>query len=150
MKKTTAAKAKTVVKYPEDIAAELGFKQFRTARVASKVLEAYWDCQQYEDLATDVERDLNFFCMDPVKGIEAIEIADKCIGGYNAFDINVMKNLVKLFGEDSNYHFARESSVCIYIKPAARVFISKWDGMPESCDEVSFETDLGMFRVWID
>jgi hypothetical protein len=115
-------------------------------KAATQVLCAYSD--SHKEL--DEPRDLDFFCNHPVEGETAIMIADRCIGGYNEFNKDKMELIVDIFGEESLYYFARESSVCIYIKTVKNVWISDKIMKITRADEFSFDSRLNMFRLWWD
>jgi hypothetical protein len=118
-----------------------------------RILKAYSDCN---DIAAGEERQLNFFCPYAFNLAEAKTILHKALPeGYNRFEAETaIAELDAAFGKDAKVFIAREGSVCIYVKPANVVWIGS--GRPAdltkvlNADEVSFQPELGMFRIWWD
>lgn len=122
------------LKYNEEMAVE-------------QTLIAYSD--SHDELKHD-DRNLNFFTVNCVGGDMAILIADRCIEGYNNFDKEAMEAVVNVFGKESSYFFAREGSVCVYVKVNHNIWLEKDYRNQMKADEVSFDGRLGMFRIWWD
>jgi hypothetical protein len=117
-----------------------------------KILFAYSDCIEGVDLE-GVERDLDFFSTEPYTVEAARAILKAAIpNGYNDFEVDkAFDQITDMFGTECHVHIARESSVCIYIKPTrGTVWFSRKDRKPVKCDELSFVSHLGMFRLWWD
>ena len=115
--------------------------------VADLVLCAYSD--SHNDL--DEERNLRFFCINPVHGSTAIKISEKCIVSYNEFNRIAMEKVVSYFGEDSCYFFARECSVCLYVRPIHKcIHFNGKEQLACGHDEFSYDPDLQLFRIWWD
>lgn len=128
-----------------------GVNQFNT--VLPKVLNAYADCLPEHVDQDGLERDLDFLSRDPV----SLELATKimlaaCPDGYNGFNASAMLKIGAIFGDDCLVFLARESSVCIYIKPIkGNVWLDRGGkSMSQLADEVCFDANLGMFRLWWD
>jgi hypothetical protein len=115
--------------------------------IKAEVIAAYSDCNE-----SPSERNLRYFSRESVSYKEAHDILLAAIpDGYNGFDPNEsMIKLIEIFGEGCKIHIARESSVCLYLKPDQRVWLSRDAEIGKLADEVSFDHDLGMFRVWWD
>lgn len=120
------------------------------------VLSAYSDCNGLED-SDGIRRNLDFFCGDPFKIGELEKIMSVAVPtGYNAFDAKGLGAIISAaFGDKCHVFIARESSVCLYIKPSQNV----WFGSGRecdllnpklNCDEISFDETKGMFRLWWD
>lgn len=126
---------------------QMGFNTFD--RIAPKVANAYSDCLP-EVVSTDgLERDLDFIQHETVKAKD-LEKYLMLIGQYNDFIPQIAsKEIVETFGENAEVIIARESSVCLYIKPEHNVWFGR-RCKPITCDEYSFDTTLNMFRLWWD
>lgn len=109
------------------------------------VLSAYSDSNDLEE-----DRNLGFMAPCSVNGYMAIEIAAKCIVSYNEFNADQVKEVVKMFGYDSAYFFAREGSPAIYIRPSKNMWLQFDKELPFLVDEVSFDAKMQMFRLWWD
>lgn len=114
--------------------------------VALAVFKAYSDCHT----ASMEGRELNFRASEAVDGetlkaTMSVAVPD----GYNGFDESAVDRVVEFFGPDAEYIIARESSVCLYVKPANRVWLKRGQTVDRLADEVSFEPD-GTFRLWWD
>lgn len=138
---------------PYEIALNHGLRKFSSAfDVCVRAICAYSDCQP-EDMG--LERDLNYFDKCPVNADEIILIMAASIpDGYNGFDPNKStKAIVDVFGGDSKYFVAREGSPCIYVKPTkGNIWLSETRSKMQDigADEILFDADLGMFRIWWD
>lgn len=114
--------------------------------VRNETLAAYSDCN---DLSVG-DRNLKFKASFPVSGTALKAIMRGAVpDGYNDFDEKAVERLVELFGEEAHYVIAREGSVCIYVKPLKRVWVSRAIEIGKLADEVSYE-GAGIFRVWWD
>jgi hypothetical protein len=111
-----------------------------------QILEAYSDLHDQ----LEFNQNLKFFCKNSVCGQLAIKIADRCIDTYNEFDKEIMEKVVKVFGDESSYYFAREYSVCVYVKPYQNIYLDRVFSNLFNCDEFSYDHKLGMFRIWWD
>lgn len=120
---------------------------------AREVALAYSDClPEYVD-TENVQRNLNFFCSKPFKVTSAQKVMKLAVpDGYNDFEADGSFNkIIKVFGDDVLVFIARESSVCLYIKPQSRVWLGRGEGnLSAIADEVSFDSEIGMFRLWWD
>lgn len=129
----------------DDKLKELGLYSEELSWVAAQVIAAYSDTSRL-----DYPRNLAFFCINSVNGPQLIEIISKIVPRYNDFDGKVsVTKLVDIFGDDSEYFVARESSPAIYVKPRRQ--IKFWErNLAELANEATFEPELGMFRFWWD
>jgi hypothetical protein len=116
-------------------------------KISAEVLKAYADC--HVSRYKFDERSLTFRASGYLKGEEFRRLMKTAIGvGYNEFDEEIIDKLVNFFGESSHYTIARESSVCVYIKPKDKTKnIPMW---PLRVDEVSYNVETGEFRLWWD
>lgn len=115
-----------------------------------QILQAYSDCNGFKG-----ERDLKFFCSTPLTAGELKTIFPALTPeGYNAFDpVESINTLIETFGENADYHVAREGSVCVYIKPKGNFWLNggrapDLNNFP--ADEILFCPEKGMIRVWWD
>lgn len=128
-------------KTPAEKAKELGLNN----PAAENVITAYSD--SFDDVKA--KRNLDYFEDSPVNGSELVEIMSKVVPGYNDFDgAKSTQQLVNAFGNEANYHIAREGSVCVYVKPSANLRLQKLANIKS--DEASFDVDKMMFRFWWD
>ncbi len=127
-------------------------QKIRFAREKINVVMAYSDCLPGNVDTEGLVRNLSFICLEPFSLKDAKVIMSlACPDGYNDFDVNVaFKKIEDLFGEDCKVMLARESSVCIYVRPASRVWLSRDSKMRGIADEVSFEPGFNAFRLWWD
>lgn len=126
----------------------LGITATSTAEAAGRI---YADCIDAEGAhCGSIRRNLNAFIRESVSlgDLEAIMSA-AIPDGYNGFNANQLRDYAKYFGDGARYFIAREGSVAIYVKPFDRVWING-DALSGLADEVSFEFDVGMFRLWWD
>ena len=120
---------------------------------AKQIFEAYSDCLPEHVDAFGAERNLRFFSTTALTMPEAIRVMEKCVPhGYNEFETEKAFNEIKeVFGIDTKIHIAREGSVCLYVKPSACVWLNRRSKIETlSADEVSFDSQLNMFRLWWD
>ena len=116
------------------------------------MLTAYNDCHNVREDGIGPERSLDFKASKPLNGTEFALLMTEAIGGsdggYNEFTTDTIKKLVDYFGLESEYTIARESSVCVYIKPKDKSKnIPFW---PLRVDEVSYDVKSKTFRLWWD
>lgn len=119
-------------------------KTEETQSVEAEVMEAYWDCWNNIEATpwatVEQHRNLNFKASAPVTRDEAVRIMAKAApGGYNEFDVK----LLKLLPKGSMVTIAREGSPAVYVTPAIETPIvamkaDKWD------------TTDGVSRIWWD
>lgn len=97
------------------------------------------------------ERNTNFKATHGVTGQEFVQIINRCNpNGYNEFDAIAAENVRALFGDEAEYTIARESSVCIYVKPKGKVCLNRKVRLTDlKADELSYEGE-GVFRIWWD
>lgn len=109
------------------------------------ILVAYSDSHDLED-----HRNLNCFVKHGFYEDLALEVVQKCIKSYNAFDAQAFLHVLKYFGHGTKYYFAREGSVCIYVKPGSNFWIERFIPREAQVDEFSYEAQLNLFRLWWD
>lgn len=117
---------------------------------AKAVINAYSDCCD-----ADGERDLNFICKEGFSLEEARKLLLVAVpGGYNAFEAeSAIRNIESAFGNCATVFIAREGSVCLYVKPSRAVWIGGHRGKSISAlsaDEISYEPNFNLFRIWWD
>lgn len=115
-----------------------------------EIIEAYSDCNK-----SGGERNLDFFSDYPLSANEFKSIASKAIPmGYNYFDSNnTPDELVEIFGKGAKFHFAREGSVCVYVKAKSKhINVDKIPIIVDqlNADECHFDNSKLMFRFWWD
>ena len=89
-----------------------------------------------------VEDEYDWKASLPVTRDEAFEIAKECVGGWNDF----RPALIKLLPPDAQIWFARESSVCLYVRSDSGM---AYLGHALCADE--FEAlDEKTWRIWWD
>lgn len=131
----------------------LDFKRIPIGDASIKILTAYADCLPEIVNTSSLERNLDFYCTDALTLEQAYLISDAANPyGYNGFDTaKAFTMIAKYFGNDCTIYFARESSVCLYIKPKSRVWISRlMDEKRSIADEISYEPETNTFRLWWD
>lgn len=131
----------------DEYAQSLGLSKWNS--LVLHVAEAYADCLPENVETEGLSRNLNYFATAPVSA-SALHPYLLLIGEYNGFrPARVFEDIRTVFGEDAVVFIAREGSPCLYVRPKSRVWFSR--GIPKlSCDEFSFEADLGIFRLWWD
>lgn len=112
------------------------------------VYKAFADCLPVSD---GMEyRNLNC-CFGPFTADGIEELAAQAMpDGYNGFTAERLAAIVATFGNTAHYWLAREGSPAIYVRPFGRSWIGARGIGPELADEVSFEGDKLMFRLWFD
>lgn len=101
---------------------------------------AYADCNLADENEGYRMRNLNFRAEGAVSKSKAIEIARKAMPhGYNEFNANLIDRLP----DDAEIIFAREGSVCLYVKGKLRKVDLKED-------EFDFNPDTNETRIWWD
>jgi hypothetical protein len=117
--------------------------------LVSEIMNAYADCNHSKG-----PRNLNYIASASVNGTELRKIMEAATpDGYNEFYTgSSVEALIEIFGESAEYFVARESSVCIYVKPVANIWFSRGDhGFSKvKADEVLFSPKKMMFRFWWD
>lgn len=125
----------------------------RFDRGVERVLSAYSDCIDEIVSGFDkIERNLNFFEVEPFEFKRALDVMAAAVpNGYNDFEVDlVFKKIADVFGTDCQIFVARESSVCLYVKPTGRVWLNRDEKLQTLADEVSFDSTIGAFRLWWD
>lgn len=110
------------------------------------IINMYNDCN---DLG-NAERSLDALS-EELTASELIEVVELAIPeGYNAFDLQAVKDVVDLVGKHHTYYLGREGSPVIYIRPKVRFWVGT-DIVKACClaDEASFEEN-GTLRLWWD
>ena len=108
--------------------------------ILASVLLAYADCNLKDESEGYRLRNLNFRAASPVSKTDAIKIARQAIPqGYNEFKADALA----LLPDNAQVTFAREGSVCIYVKGNVQI-----DGLKE--DEMDFNPDTNETRIWWD
>lgn len=117
-----------------------------------RVVAAYSDCLPETVNADSIGRNINFLSNRALNLTEATKVMRLAVPfGYNRFDVEeAMHAIAAVFGENAQVLLAREHSVCMYVKPSKNVWLSRGEVEVGLADEVSFVTDLGMFRIWWD
>lgn len=126
--------------------------KFKYKGDARHIIAAYSDCLEDHIDVEGIERNLKYMSLESLSIKDATEILSLAIpNGYNDFEVKTcLPSIATIFGDDARIFIARESSVCLYIKPASRIWMSRDEKLNSLADEVSFESDLGLFRVWWD
>jgi len=115
--------------------------------IVDEVLAAYSDCNHHKG-----PRNLNYFCKHALTATELTKLMSSAVpDGYNGFDPAVsLVKIIETFGDDADYYVARESSVCVYIRPKHNIWLSRDTAFRSLADEVLFCPKHSMFRVWWD
>lgn len=119
-------------------------------RTVTSVLCAYSDCLPETVDTTNISRSLELFAIESMSiPMAKLTMLAAVPDGYNAFNAErAFAEIENTFGVDALVFIARESSVCLYVKPVSRVWLSR--DYKLTCDEFSFDAELGMFRIWWD
>jgi len=134
-----------------DYLKDSGLSQFNSA--IHKTVCAYSDCLPENVDTTGIERDLDHFSVEAMSLDTARKVmAAACPDGYNGFSVEAFDKIAQVFGDDCLIHLARESSVCLYIKPvkSGHVWFDRKCNAFSISDEFSYEPSLSMFRLWWD
>jgi hypothetical protein len=126
---------------------QLHFKKFPQYRwVIERIAAAYSDCVE----GLEAERNLDFFSHYPVNGAAAKAIVRHCIGGYNNLTPETFDLVLHFF--EAEYFFAREGSFCVYVRPEKCVCVESLSMLKKEAkiDELTFDSNLQMFRLWWD
>jgi hypothetical protein len=121
---------------------------------------AYSDCipaGNNNDAESSDLRNLSYFCAEAMDADKLVKFTEKVVGSYNSFDVDAVKAVVGAFGtgKGSHYFIAREGSPAIYVKPdpaQKRIWLRDLVMLQEEArtDELSYDYDKGMFRLWWD
>ena len=106
----------------------------------------------YSDSHDDVEakRNLGFHSNTAFNADLAVRISRDIIGGYNEFDENCIQGLIDLFGEDSNFYFARDCSVCIYVEPSKPFSLYGISYVNFRADSIYYLPGTEKIKIWWD
>lgn len=130
--------------------ASLGVNKYSDAgRAALEVMRIYSDCLP-DSVERDetIQRNLSTQLVYPVKAKD-LEPLFKIIGGYNGFEPEkAAKEIREFFDDEALVLIGREGSPVVYVKPNTDVWLNR-DEHPY-CDEFSFDSLRGMFRLWWD
>lgn len=120
--------------------------QSKTLALVDEVMTAYSDCNGHKG-----PRNLGYIASKSVTAQEICNLMRAAVPeGYNGFEADKsIPVLVEFFG-DAEYFVAREGSVCIYIKPKQNVWFTRRTVDCLNADEVLFDSEKQMFRVWWD
>lgn len=114
---------------------------------------AYCDCINYKELKLEKweDRNLDFFSIHCWDAKTFVKYFHRVVEGYNNFDgIETPKKIVKVFGQTAKIFPARQGSVCIYVKTKRKIKSIPKAMKTIGCDELHYDTDLDMYRVWFD
>lgn len=128
---------------------QIGSKYGHKFTVGCRVIGAYSDLHDEED---ETPRNLNYFERESVDGEALGKIMQVAVPSYNGFDgVQSIARVVDAFGANAQYFIGREGSPVIYVKPAGRIWLNgRGPNFGTLADEVSFDSSLGMFRLWWD
>jgi hypothetical protein len=115
------------------------------------ILKAYADCHSIPGYH-HTDRNLKFksgVWLDPQ---DCYSIMSKAVSeGYNAYNSDVLKQVLDYFGDQAKYKIAREGSVCLYVKTLNELCINRMFTFINDCfiDEVHLQKD-STIRLWWD
>lgn len=123
--------------------------------VVKQAIKAYAELvlDDYDWETVSIDSILNWRSDVPIGGTDLIDIMTKIVGSYNNFDPTVhTKKLIEKF-PDAEFYPARESSICIYIKPKSdKAFDHSYDTEEIRILVNADESDIhnGELRLWWD